>query len=314
MTAEAGLQAQREQQDGRRGRRAARRAVTGSVNGAIDSTSAASSPTVSASRSSAPRPPAATACACCRVECGERRILGRRSGRSTSAGAGPDAPSRRASSASRARPPRARHVARRDRRGGRRTRSWLGRPRAASRRRARPPAPGPGRGCRRARRRACPRRQRQLLVVVVLRLLLERRPAPGVGQRRAARPTGDARGRRRRSPRRARRGRSTTLSAPCARVDVEAEARLARPLLDDEEPARVLRAPRRCPPPARVLGGQVEAEEVDVGIDLRLVERRRDLLSAGCACSAGRSGDQRPLLRSVDRAVRRCAPTRARCA
>ena len=51
------------------------------------------------------------------------------------------------------------------------------------------------------------------------------------------------------------------------RVDVEAEPRLARPLLDDEEPARVVVRLRRVAA-ARLLGGQVEAEEVDVGVDL----------------------------------------------
>src|SRR4051812_13514010 len=72
--------------------------------------------------------------------------------------------------------------------------------------------------------------------------------------------------------------------------DVEPEARLARTFLDDEEPAWVLLAVDDLPA-ACLLRREIEAEEVDVGIDLGLVQRRlhqiarrvgRLLLGEGC--------------------------------
>ena len=81
--------------------------------------------------------------------------------------------------------------------------------------------------------------------------------------------------------------------------DVEAEARLARTLLDHEEPAGVVGCLRRLA--LGLLGGQVEAEEGDVGVDARLVERRSRLRGRG----RGRIGESTSARswRLVDRAV-----------
>ena len=61
---------------------------------------------------------------------------------------------------------------------------------------------------------------------------------------------------------------------PAPRAIVEAESRLARPLLEHEEPAGGSSvAPVAGLPPRASSAVEVEAEEIDVGIDLGLVER-----------------------------------------
>src|SRR5690606_9825514 len=92
-------------------------------------------------------------------------------------------------------------------------------------------------------------------------------------------------------------------------VDIQPEAWLTGALLDDEEPAWVV-ARLRAVVALRLLSGQVEAEEVDIWRDLRLVQWRLDDVTRGVGFLRRRQLDQPPLHRVVDVVVARL-PARA---
>ena len=127
----------------------------------------------------------------------------------------------------------------------------------------------------------------------------------------ARRPAGSCPARRR-AARRPTPGRSRRLSGGCLAVDVEAEARLARPLLDHEEPARDRRPDsRRCRPSPRRRSGRSRRSRCRD----RPSPRRAACApcrAAGSSSSAGvqRRSSSRGLLRSIVAVALRCQSAR----